>query len=242
MGKATRIGVSGGSVARPAIGRWLVRSGVGVAVYGAILFLSAGRVDWLAAWIFLGILTAVMIAPPLLLASRNPAVLLERERSMWATGVKTWDKRITTLAGALMPLSWVVAGLGVRFDWTPHDPIAVQIIGLGILVLGYGLFLWAMAVNPFFSQGARIQTERSHAVATDGPYRFVRHPGYLGTMLAHLGTPLLLGSLWALIPAVLLAALFARRTDLEDRMLREELPGYPEYARRVRFRLIPGIW
>jgi protein-S-isoprenylcysteine O-methyltransferase Ste14 len=135
-----------------------------------------------------------------------------------------------------------VAGLDVRFQWTAPLPLGYHIAGLLATSLGYALFLWAMASNAFFSQGVRIQAERGHMVATGGPYRYVRHPGYVGTILAQLGTPFLLGSPWALVPSGLSAALFVLRTWLEDKTLMQELPGYTEYAYQTPSRLLPGIW
>jgi protein-S-isoprenylcysteine O-methyltransferase Ste14 len=108
--------------------------------------------------------------------------------------------------------------------------------------LGYALVVWATASNAYFSQVVRLQSERGHAVATGGPYRFVRHPAYIGTILFELAAPILLDSWWALIPGALNAVLFLVRTSLEDRTLRSELEGYQEYASQVRFRLLPGIW
>src|SRR5262249_22901599 len=144
-------------------------------------------------------------------------------------------------AGGLMLLTMLVAARDVRFGWT-RLPLPLHVAGLAATVLGYAIFLWAMASNAFFAGGVRVQHEREHAVVTRGPYRRVRHPGYAGTIAAQLGTPLLLGSLWAFIPAFLLVLLFVVRTRFEDRTLAEELPGYDAYARRTRFRLLPGIW
>jgi protein-S-isoprenylcysteine O-methyltransferase Ste14 len=110
------------------------------------------------------------------------------------------------------------------------------------MVLGYALFLWAMASNAFFAEGVRIQQERGHTVAAGGPYRYVRHPGYVGAILSQAATPFLLGSAWALIPSVASAALYVVRTYLEDQALRQELPGYEAYAQRTRYRLLPGVW
>lgn len=227
---------------RRAIVKWIVRATLGAIVYGLILFLSAGRWDWVWGWAMLGVLVALMAAHPLILAPISPEVLVEREKGFWDTGVKTWDKWVTTLAGGLMPLPWIVAGLDVRFQWTVPLPLGYHIAGLLATSLGYALFLWAMASNAFFSQGVRIQEERGHMVATGGPYRYVRHPGYVGTILAQLATPFLLGSPWALIPSGLSAALFVLRTWLEDKTLMEELPGYPDYAHQTPSRLLPGVW
>jgi protein-S-isoprenylcysteine O-methyltransferase Ste14 len=178
----------------------------------------------------------------LLLIPINPELLAEREQGFRTEGVKRWDKYIASeAAGMLLPM-WVVAGLDVRFHWTGVMPIRLHVGGLVANVLGYALFLWAMVSNAFFSGGVRIQTERGHTVATIGPYRYVRHPGYAGAIVAAIATPFLLGSLWGLIPAILSAALYVVRTGLEDKTLLEELPGYEEYAQRTHYRLLPRLW
>ncbi len=228
---------------RHAITLWIVQSAAGLVGYGLILFLAAGRLDWLWGWILLGVLAAFLAAHVLILVPINPDLLAEREKGVLDKGVKGWDKWIAMLAGGVMPVvSWVAAGLDVRLGWTgPLFPV-VHVGGLLITVLGFGLFLWAMASNAFFAEGVRIQEERGHTVATSGPYRYVRHPGYVGAMLSMVATPLLLGSPWALIPAIAAAALYGVRTWLEDKTLIQELPGYAEYAQRVRYRLLPGVW
>ncbi len=227
---------------RRALTRWILRSTIGICVYCVILFLPAGRLDWVWGWAMLGVLAALMAAHPLILLPIDPELLVEREKGFWDKPVKAWDKRITTLAGGLMPLPWIVAGLDVRFQWTAPIPLSVHLGGLLAAVMGYALFMWAMGSNAFFSQGVRIQSERGHVVVAGGPYRFVRHPGYAGTILAQLATPFLLGSPWALIPSGLSAVLFLVRTQLEDETLRKELPGYETYAQRTSARLLPGVW
>ena len=161
---------------------------------------------------------------------------------MWDQGVKPWDKRITSALGGLMVLSWIVAGLDFRLHWSSPLPLLWHLGGLLLVLLGFALFLWAMASNAFFAEGVRIQEERGHRVVSSGPYRFVRHPGYVGAILGQLATPFLLGSPWAMIPSVACAALFVVRTALEDKTLLEDLPGYEVYAQRTRFRLFPGVW
>jgi protein-S-isoprenylcysteine O-methyltransferase Ste14 len=227
---------------RHEIAKWIVQAALGTVGYGLILFLAAGTVDWIWGWAQLIILVAFLAAHPLLLIPINPELLAEREKGIFDKGVKTWDKWIVALAaGALLPL-WVIAGLDVRFHWTGEMPLAYHVGGLLANILGYALFLWAMGSNAFFSEGVRIQQERGHRVATGGPYRYVRHPGYAGAILAGMATPFLLGSLWGLIPAGISAALYVVRTALEDRTLMEELPGYKEYAQKTRYRLLPGLW
>ena len=227
---------------RHAIFKWTVQSMLGVVGYGLILFVSAGRLDWLWGWAFLVLLACFLVAHPLILVPIHPELLAERQKGSLAKGVKTWDKWITSLTGGLMLLTWIVAGLDLRFQWTGPMPLATHLAGLLLNVLGYALFLWAMVSNAYFAEGVRIQTERGHVMATGGPYRFVRHPGYTGVIVAHLATPFLLGSPWAVIPGAALAALFVLRTALEDKTLTQELPGYRDYARQTRFRLAPGIW
>ena len=141
------------------------------------------------------------------------------------------------------PLAWmIVAGLDERFGWSPQIPLALQLVALVIMVLGYVVGIWAMAVNRYFSAVVRIQKDRGHTVVSDGPYRFVRHPAYATGIVSCLATPILLGSLWALIPCGLVAVVTVVRTALEDKTLLDELDGYKDYARRVRYRLLPGAW
>jgi protein-S-isoprenylcysteine O-methyltransferase Ste14 len=200
-------------------------------------------IGWVWGWMLLIVLGIFLAAHPIILIPINPALLVEREKGLRDRGVKTWDRWIAALAGGVFPMiSWIVAGLDFRLIWTESLPLAVHLGGLLLMALGFALFLWAMASNAFFAEGVRIQTERGHTVATGGPYRYVRHPGYSGAMLAMIASPLLLGSPWALIPAVISAGLYVVRTYLEDNLLKAELPGYEDYARRTRYRLVPGIW
>jgi protein-S-isoprenylcysteine O-methyltransferase Ste14 len=222
--------------------KWIVQAALGWVAYGLILFLAAGRVDWIWGWVQLIVLAAFMAGHPLLLIPINPELLAEREQGFRTEGVKRWDKYIASVAAGMLLPMWVVAGLDVRFHWTGVMPIGLHVGGLVANVLGYALFLWAMVSNAFFSEGVRIQTERGHAVATIGPYRYVRHPGYAGAIVAAIATPFLLGSLWGLIPAILSATLYVVRAGLEDETLLEELPGYQEYAQQTRYRLLPRLW
>ena len=227
---------------RRGVVKWIVQAFLGLVGYGLILFLSAGRIDWIWGWAQLGVLAAFLAAHPLLLVPINPELLIERQKGFRDEGVKAWDKWLAGLAaGSLFPM-WVVAGLDVRFHWTGGMLIALHVAGLLANILGYTLFLWAMVSNAYFAEGVRIQEERGHTVATNGPYRYVRHPGYVGAIVSGIATPFLLGSVWALIPAVISAALYVARTGLEDSTLMEELPGYREYAEQTRYRLLPGVW
>jgi len=221
--------------------RRLVQVVFTVLIQALSLFLSAGRLDWGAAWAYLGVGLCILAYNMLVIVPRNPEMVAERGRIK--EGAKWWDKVFAVPLGILGPLSlWVVAGLDERFGWSPGFPLVIQVVGLVFVALGNGLFSWSMASNPFFSGVVRIQEDRGHTVATGGPYRRVRHPGYTAYITFTVAAPLLLGSLWALIPAMITMCLLVVRTVLEDRTLHDELDGYSEYAQRVRYRLLPGIW
>ncbi len=226
----------------PGIRTYLAKGLVAKGIMAAALLLSAGRWDWAAGWALVGLYAAWDVLVGLLLMSRSPGLLAERARR--PEDVERWDLICTTLAASVLPLvTWVVAGLDARFGWT-GDAIAapVQVAAMVTVALGLGLTTWAMASNPFFSAFVRIQRERGHRVVTGGPYRYVRHPGYVGAIVFQWATPFALGSLWALLPSGMAVVLYILRTALEDRWLRQELEGYREYAQRIRYRLVPGIW
>jgi protein-S-isoprenylcysteine O-methyltransferase Ste14 len=136
----------------------------------------------------------------------------------------------------------IVAGLDHRFDWSPVFPLWLIVPGFFLISLGYAFAAWALAENRFFSSVVRIQMDRGHVVCDSGPYRYVRHPGYAGNMLALPGMVLAFGSMWTLVPVAVALIIAVIRTVLEDQTLQDELPGYRDYARRVRYRLIPGIY
>ena len=207
----------------------------------AILFLASGRLDWMMAWVYIAMyLVGISLNAPIMLR-HSPETIAERAKvgENW----KDWDKII----GGLFALSYfvfmlLIAGLDVRFGWTGDIALAIQIGGAAVFALGYGLFSWAMISNAFFASVVRIQDDRGQTVCSTGPYQFVRHPSYLGAILQSIAVPLMLGSLWSLIPGGFGAALLILRTALEDRTLLEELDGYKEYAQQVRYRLLLGLW
>ena len=224
----------------------LLRRGVQVlltvATLAAMLFLSSGRLDWVMAWVYVGAFAIVLVVMVVYQELSNPELLAERSELKPREGVQTWDVILSAVIRLSLLASYVVAGLDVRFGWKPELALAVQIAALGVGLMGVSLVVWAMAANRYAAVYARIQKERDHTVATTGPYRFVRHPFYVGTITFSLAIPVVLGSSWALIPGGLAALLFIAKTAAEDRMLHEGLEGYREYAERVRYRLIPGIW
>lgn len=223
-----------------AIVRRLIQLLIFILIQAAILFLASGRLDWMMAWVYLGIYVGLIVVNGIVILPRNPDLIAERGQIK--ENAKDWDKRISALYAVCSLGILVVAGLDQRFRWSPPLNLTVELIALALYILGFALASWAMASNRFFSSVVRIQTDRGHTVATGGPYRFVRHPGYVGGIASGLGAALLLGSWWALIPAGLLIGLIILRTALEDRTLQNELDGYKEYAGRVRYRLLPGVW
>ncbi len=218
---------------------------IGQAVLTALmLFLGAGSTAWPWGWVFAIVTLACWIGLSIALAIGNPELLNQRgQRIKQATaGTKTWDLVILSIYFVLILVQPLVAGLDRRYSLSsPVSPL-IYVLGNGLVVLGFFLLTWSMVVNRFFEPSVRIQATRGHEVITDGPFRFLRHPGYAGVILQFLGLPIALGTWAALIPGAIGIVLFIIRTALEDRTLLEELPGYAEYARRTRYRLIPGIW
>jgi protein-S-isoprenylcysteine O-methyltransferase Ste14 len=143
------------------------------------------------------------------------------------------------LGGGLIPL---VAGLDALFGWSPPFSLPVKILALLIILAGYTLGSYALIENRFFSGMVRIQTDRGHQVVSSGPYSWMRHPGYAGALLTYLATPFFLDSRWAFLPAMFITIVLVIRTSLEDKVLQDELDGYRDYARQVRYRLLPGVW
>lgn len=167
---------------------------------------------------------------------------LMKERSRIADDVESWDKTIIRIYSFLLFALLIVASLDAGRFGLSRMPLSVHIIGWLGLAAAFAFGWWALASNTYASQTVRIQSDRGHQVVTTGPYRFVRHPMYVGVILSILSMPLILKSWWALVPGVLIVVLFFIRTELEDRTLQQKLPGYTDYAERVRYRLLPGVW
>jgi protein-S-isoprenylcysteine O-methyltransferase Ste14 len=205
-----------------------------------LLFLPAGTVAWWKGWQFLLVLFVGMTGAALWLWRVNPEIYVARRRIH--EGTKRWD---VVLLGFLLPTMVAIVPVAAlddaRFRWSDLPNWAIG-LGYALFLPGLGIIAWAQAVNKFFEPGVRIQMERGHRVVGTGPYAIVRHPGYFGACLLCVGAALSLGSLWALVPAVFCASILLLRTHWEDQTLQAELTGHGDYARRVRFRLIPGLW
>jgi protein-S-isoprenylcysteine O-methyltransferase Ste14 len=223
---------------RAGINRIITVLGMLVA-FGVILFTLAGRLDWWEGWAFLAIYLTGILVNGLWSLRHNPDVINERGRG--GKNAKGWDKVIGVIYMIFLLGIFSLAGLDARFAWSAV-PLWVKVLGGVAFAISLAITFWAMMTNTFLSTFVRIQDERGHTTVTGGPYRFVRHPMYVGILFMSLGMPLLLGSWWAVIPGALNIILFFIRTSLEDKTLQAELPGYIEYTRQVRYRLIPGIW
>ncbi len=212
--------------------RWVL-SGVATV---AVVYLLAGRWDLPWMWAMAGVgLLAVL---PLTLTI-DPELARERRRP----GPGGRDHLSRWLIAVFVGAAMVIACLDVgRFHWSDGVPATVHAAGLALVGLGYALVSWAVMVNRFFSSVVRVQTDRGHQIITTGPYRYLRHPGYLGMLMGYPTPALAIGSWWALVPSAAAVLIVLRRLRIEDAYLRANLAGYPEYAARVRYRLLPGLW
>lgn len=216
---------------------WLVLQAV-------LLFAAAGRLDLPRAWAYFGVMLGYMLASQAitLLFLRDRMAEVMNARGASHEGTKGWDKVMGVLYGVGLLVAPVVAGLDAgRFGWSSLGR-GFLVPALVVTVLGNALAQWAILSNKHFEKTVRIQSDRDHRVVTTGPYRLVRHPGYVGIIAFSLAFPFVVGSAWALIPAGVSTLTMIVRTALEDRTLRRELDGYADYARKTRYRLFPGLW
>jgi protein-S-isoprenylcysteine O-methyltransferase Ste14 len=221
--------------------RHLLLFGIGAPLlFGLLLFLPAGNIGWARGWLFILVVCVSEVLSAFYLWRTDPERFTAQNRSHEKP--KSWDKALLCFIMPLQMAMFPVAALDDgRFHWS-HIPLWLTIVGYVLLLASTGVATWARIANPFAAPFVRIQTDRGHRVIDKGPYRLVRHPFYLVRFFSFPGIAWALGSWWALVPAAITAPLLLVRTALEDRMLQEELPGYREYARRVRYRLIRGIW
>jgi len=208
-----------------------------------VLLVCGWDLSWWQAWVFSLLIFTAGIGGRIWAERRHPGLTVERQSVESIQGAKAWDKVLAPLMAITISFPLViVAGLDHRYGWSPAFPLWLNIIGFILIAVGYAFGVWAFIENRFFSSVVRIQTERGHVVCDTGPYQIVRHPGYAGNILPLLGIVLALGSVWTVIPAVVALVIAILRTALEDQTLQEELPGYQEYAHRVRYRLFPWVY
>jgi protein-S-isoprenylcysteine O-methyltransferase Ste14 len=208
-----------------------------------VMFLTAGTLQWPIAWVYIGLHVFFTIAGRFIAWRKNPELLRERSRSLEADDAEPGDKLLVIVGALFGPLlMFLVAGLDYRYQASPDLSLMVQGLALILVIIGFLWGTWAFVVNAYFSAVVRIQDDRGQTVVQDGPYRIMRHPGYAGGLLANLAIPFMLGTIWALVPAVIITVVLVIRTSREDRTLQDQIPCYAEFAERTRYRLIPGIW
>ncbi|MEJ2270706.1 MAG: isoprenylcysteine carboxylmethyltransferase family protein [Desulfobulbaceae bacterium] len=230
-------------VAQAASLRQWVRLVVAYLFIPLVLLVFGGDFGWWQAWGYSLLIVAAGPGGRIWAERRHPGLLAERQNMEKIQSAKAWDKVLAPLMALSLSFPLViVAGLDHRFGWSPIFPLWLIVLGFLLISLGYAFAAWALAENRFFSSVVRIQTDRGHVVCDSGPYRIVRHPGYAGNMVALPGMVLALSSMWTLIPVAVALIIAVIRTVLEDQTLQDELPGYRDYVRRVRYRLIPGIY
>lgn len=223
--------------------RQWIRLIVAYSLIPLLLLISAGDLGWWQGWVYSLLILAAGIGGRMWAEQRHPGLTAERQNIKNIQNAKAWDKVLAPLmAVSISYLMVMVAGLDHRYNGSPEFPLWLNVIGFILIAFGYTFATWALVENRFFFSVVVIQKDQGHTVCDSGPYRFVRHPGYAGNILALFGIVLALSSLWTLIPAVLALIISVIRTVLEDQALQEELSGYQNYAKRVRYRLYPGIY
>jgi protein-S-isoprenylcysteine O-methyltransferase Ste14 len=221
--------------------RGIIRVILFIAATSSVMFLAYGGILWPEAWALVGLGLIYFLWIFLWGVKHNPGVLNERSKGLDDLS-ESWDKVIVGIYSIAYICMYTLAGLDAgRFGWSGISP-ATRWVAFLFVLPGYILPMWAVSSNPFASGVVHIQEESGHHVVSQGPYRFIRHPMYLGILFYGSAIPVFLGSWWALVPGGIILLLFIIRTAFEDRMLQERLPGYREYAGEVRYKLVPGVW
>lgn len=206
----------------------------------AIIFIVAGTLDWVGAWVYAGLVIGYQIVYSIIMVRVTPSLLNERGK-LAKSGTKLFDRIFFVMYLPVTIGGLVLIGLDHRYGWTSM-PWWTILIGAALLVISFVPGIWSQIVNPYFECTVRIQEDRGQTVINNGPYQYVRHPGYLGLVLSLASAPLILRSWWGFVPYGFMIVVVIIRTALEDKTLREELPGYMEFAGETRFRLMPFVW
>ncbi len=207
-------------------------------ITGIVLLVSAGRVSWAAAWVYLGAILLIVLINAF---KMDPELMAERAGLQ--EGTAGWDLYLSVFVAMAGPLlTIIIAGLDQRYGWSGAVAVWQQAVALLLFLAAGFIGTWAMAANRYFSATVRLQNDRGHSVAKGGPYGMIRHPGYAAGIISIVATPVLLESWIALIPAIIVVAGYIVRTALEDSFLQKNLPGYRDYVATVKYRLIPGVW
>jgi protein-S-isoprenylcysteine O-methyltransferase Ste14 len=223
---------------KSSVAGYVIKGLIAKLVLLTLWLLSAGQWDWFWPWLA----TAMFVVFDVIVAMIcDPGLLAERTKP--PAGAKQWDRPYVILAAVVFPIfAGVIAGLDLRFGWAPDVSVMLQWFATVPVAVGFAIVAWSMRANSYFSAIVRIQSERGHRVMDGGPYKFVRHPGYVGAIMFTVAMPVMFGSLWGLIPAIAAAVVYVLRTKREDDTLQAELDGYREFTQKTRYRLFPGLW
>ena len=223
------------------IGIKLVLKSISILLFFLVItFFIAGRLDYWQGWVFNALNFFFIFITYIVLIDRKDLI---RERLKPGKGMKTWDRVYYAVSTPMFFFMFIISVLDAgRFNWEPSIPFAIVLLGIIFYSVGQIIVIWAKKTNKFFSSVVRIQSDRKQTVCSNGPYRFIRHPGYLGGIIFTIATPFLLGSFWGLVPVFIIIVLVFIRTYLEDNTLKKELTGYIEYSNKVKYRIIPFIW
>ena len=220
----------------------LMQTAIWLPITALVLFVSAGTIRWPQAWVYMALLGGFGLLSGLSLAQHDPELVRERMRGPIQREQKTWDKALLLIIFPLFAGQYVISGLdAVRFH-VSDMPLWLEVLGAAGVLLGLYIFHIVLRANSYAAAVVKVQKERGHQVISTGPYAWVRHPMYAGAILFFLGTALLLGSWYAFAIGLVLIALLGLRAVWEEDTLKAELPGYPDYAARVRYRFVPGVW
>jgi protein-S-isoprenylcysteine O-methyltransferase Ste14 len=222
--------------------RLVLQTAIWLPITALVLFVSAGTIRWPQAWVYMALLGSFGLLSGLSLAQHDPELVRERMRGPIQREQKPWDKVLLLVIFPLFVGQYVISGLdAVRFH-VSDMPLWLEVLGAAGVLLGLYIFHIVLRANSYAAAVVKVQKERGHQVISTGPYAWVRHPMYAGAILFFLGTALLLGSWYAFAIGLVLIALFGLRAVWEEDTLKAELPGYPDYAARVRYRFVPGVW
>lgn len=214
----------------------IVRLGLGLPIIALIIILPAGKWDYWQGWLYLLILFIPMFFVLAYLLRNDPALL---ERRMRTREKETAQRRIIGLFILYFLLAFTLPGFDIRFGWSNMPPW-VSLLANGLVLTGYLVFVWVLLTNSYLSRV--VEVDAGQKVITTGPYAIVRHPMYAGISLLYIASPVALGSWWALIPALFIIPLLIARIRNEEQVLLHDLPGYEDYMRKVKYRLLPGVW
>ena len=214
-----------------------------ILLFPALILVLSGDFTWTQGWIFCIWFILLCYSTILYLYRRDPALLAERYMKPGAANQEAWDRYVSygimvgfTIWIVIMPLD------AKRFGWSHAFPLGLNVLGVAALTGSFLLFFRSYTDNTFLSPLVRLQEDRKQRVVSTGVYRFVRHPMYLGGILMFIGAPLLLGSYYGILLGLVLTILLMARILGEEAMLTENLEGYREYTRMVRYRLFPYLW